>query len=116
MQCRKGGGSPPLMTTSAVSALQEGQAFLGLAASPRARLLLTCRITLQKPVVQGSISLKLVLSFSPRLEFHRLLIFKLFLEEVGGGGVPKGVFHSSHFVGAVAKGQFIQGSIVGRRM
>ena len=116
MQCRKGGGSPPLMTTSAVSTLEEGQAFLGQAASSRARLLLPCRITLQKPVVQGSISLTLLLSFSPWLEFHRLLIFKLFLEEVKGDWIPKGLFHSSHFGGGVVKGQFIQGSIVGRRM
>lgn len=84
------------MNTSAASTLQGDQAFLGLVASPRARLLLTCRITLQKPLLQGSVSLKLVLSFPPWLEFHRLLMFKLFLEEAGGVWVPEGLFHSSH--------------------
>lgn len=46
---------------------------------------------LQKPVVQGSVSLKLVFFFffSPWLECHRLPIFELFLEEVGSDRVPK---------------------------
>lgn len=62
------GRRPPhthtFMTTSAVPTLQRVQAFLGLAASPRARLLLTCETTgSPEPVVQGSISLKLVLFF-----------------------------------------------------
>lgn len=44
-------------------------------------------------MVQGSISLKLVLFFSPPwLECHRLPIFKLFLEEVGSDRVPQVVF------------------------
>lgn len=47
-------------------------------------------------MVQGSISLKLVLFFffffPPWLECHRLPIFKLFLEEVGSDRVPQVVF------------------------
>lgn len=49
-------------------------------------------------MVQGSISLKLVLFFSPPwLECHRLPIFKLFLEEVGSDRVPQVVFFFSQF-------------------
>ena len=45
-------------------------------------------------MVQGSISLKLVLFFffTTWLECHRLPIFKLFLEEVGSDRVPKVFF------------------------
>lgn len=67
-------------------------------------------------MVQGSISLKLVLFFSPPwLECHRLPIFKLFLEEVGSDRVPQVVFffHSSHLG---IKDQPVQGSVVGSRM
>lgn len=57
---------------------------------------------------------KLFCTFSPWLEFHRLLIFKLFLEEVGGDWAPKGLFHRFHLGGGVRE-QFIQGLVVERR-
>ena len=56
---------------------------------------------LQKPVVQGSVSLKLVFFFffffPPWLECHRLPIFKLSLEEVGSDRVPKVFFFPPQF-------------------
>lgn len=79
----------PLLTAWAVPTLQGSQAFLGLAAAPRAGCLLTCRVTLQKPVVQGSVSLKLVLCLSPGVGVSQTAHFRTF--SGGGQGGERGV-------------------------
>lgn len=76
---------PSLVSTAAVPHHKEARHSWVCPCSPGPGCSSQCSITLQEPGVQGSISLQLFRFFSARLGFHRLLVFKLSLEELGGG-------------------------------
>lgn len=104
---------PSLVSTAAVPHHKEARHSWVCPCFPGPGCSSQCRITLQEPGVQGSTSLQLFRFFSAQLGFHSLLVFKLFLEELGGGWGSKRALWQFPFGGQRA---ILLGSVVvGRR-